>query len=115
VKPPLNRQGEWNDLLADYDRHCHDVIQLDSKRFDVRSAVGLFDAHDARRYRANLTPPAEFSDAGLHEFSEVYFNRNPHPRPGVSRYVLWQYVRKLEMGRAGARQQSMGDPAMGVY
>ena len=50
VKPPQDRQAEWNQVLADYDEHCHDVIQLDRDSFKTELPV--------------------------HHFSEVFFNPN---------------------------------------
>ncbi len=76
VIPPVDRQAEWNELLADFDRHCHDVIQLDRDSFRTRLPVRLLNAEERRIFRTNvLSPPAEFADgAGLHSFTEVFFN-----------------------------------------
>jgi hypothetical protein len=76
VKAPKDRQTEWNEVLADYDQHCHDVIQLDRESFRTELPVRLLNADDKRLFmEAPTTPPAEFADgAGLHRFTEVYFN-----------------------------------------
>lgn len=78
VKAPEDRQGEWNEVLADFDRHCHDVIQLEQKGFKTELPVHLLNAEDMRRYRHEAAKPtAEFADAaGLHRFTEVFFNTN---------------------------------------
>ena len=74
VQPPQNRQAEWNELLADFDRHCHDVIELDRDLFKTELPVRLLTAADKRRFDPQK-PPAEFADgAGLHQFTQVFFN-----------------------------------------
>lgn len=76
VKAPEDRQSEWNEVLADYDQHCHDVVQLDQGSFRTELPVRLLNAEDKQRYMGSLLQmPAEFADgAGLHQFSEVFFN-----------------------------------------
>lgn len=78
VKAPKDRQAQWNEVLADYDQHCHDVIQLDQDRFRAELPVRLLNADDRRSFMKDpIRPPAEFADgAGLHRFSEVFFNAN---------------------------------------
>ncbi|MDR3793175.1 MAG: hypothetical protein P4L03_07330 [Terracidiphilus sp.] len=76
VQAPFDRQEEWLQLLADYDQHCHDVIQLEQSSFRTELPVRLLNAADQQKFRETLqNPPAIFADAaGLHQFSEVYFN-----------------------------------------
>lgn len=78
VQPPKDRQAEWKEVLADYDQHCHDVIQLDGRSFRTDLPVRLLNADDKRLLvKDPQRPPAEFADgAGLHRFSEVFFNPN---------------------------------------
>ena len=78
VKAPEDRQIEWNEVLADYDQHCHDVIQLDRSEFKTELPVHLLNAEDARIFMKDPNkPPAEFTDGkGLHSFTEVFFNAN---------------------------------------
>lgn len=78
VKAPDDRQTEWNEVLADYDRHCHDVIQLDLQSFRTELPVRLLNAEDKRSFAKDpRKPPAEFADgAGLHQFTQVFFNAN---------------------------------------
>jgi hypothetical protein len=76
VKAPENRQTEWNEVLADYDQHCHDVIELDRDSFRTELPVRLLNAEDQQRFDPQR-PPAEFADgAGLHQFTQVFFNAN---------------------------------------
>lgn len=76
VKAPGDRQTEWNEVLADYDQHCHDVIELDRDSFRTELPVRLLNAEDQRRFDPQR-PPAEFADgAGLHQFTQVFFNAN---------------------------------------
>jgi hypothetical protein len=78
VEAPKDRQTEWNEVLTDYDQHCHDVIQLDLESFKTELPVRLLDADDKQRFMKDpVRPPAEFGDgAGLHRFTEVFFNAN---------------------------------------
>lgn len=76
IQAPAERQTEWNEVLADYDRHCHDVIQLDVADLKTEIPVRLLNEDEKRLYRQNSEKPMdEFAEgAGLHRFTEVYFN-----------------------------------------
>jgi hypothetical protein len=76
VMAPEDRQAEWREVLADYDQHCHDVVQLDRDSFKTRLPVHLLNSNNQQKFRKNaIKPPAEFADgAGLHRFTEVFFN-----------------------------------------
>jgi hypothetical protein len=78
VKAPEDRQVEWNEVLTDYDQHCHDVIQLNLASFKTELPVRLLNAEDKESFVKDPgRPPAEFADgAGLHRFTEVFFNAN---------------------------------------
>jgi hypothetical protein len=78
VQAPKNRQTEWNEVLTDYDQHCHDVIQLDVQSFRTELPVRLLNTEDKHSFmRDPGNPPPEFADgAGLHRFTEVFFNAN---------------------------------------
>jgi hypothetical protein len=76
VNAPEDRQTEWNDVLTDYDQHCHDVIQLDRESFRTELPVRLLNAEDKQSFMKDpVKPAAKFADAaGLHRFTEVFFN-----------------------------------------
>jgi hypothetical protein len=78
VQAPADRQSEWNEVLADYDQHCHDVIQLDRQSFQTELPVRLLTAEDKQNLMKNpRNPPAYFAEsAGGQRFTEVFFNRN---------------------------------------
>ena len=78
VKAPEDRQAEWNEVLADYDQHCHDVFQLDRDSFMTKLPVHLVNTDEKQRFMKDpIKPPAEFANgAGLHRFTEVFFNAN---------------------------------------
>jgi hypothetical protein len=78
VKAPADRQADWNEVLADYDQHCHDVIQLDRNSFRTELPVHLLNIDDKQIFMKNpINPPAEFANgAGLHRFTEIFFNSN---------------------------------------
>jgi hypothetical protein len=76
VQAPPERKTEWDEVLDDYDRHCHDVVQLDASELKTEIPVRLLNDKETQAFRANpIHPPAEFADgAGLHRFTQVYFN-----------------------------------------
>lgn len=76
AEAPEDRQTAWNEVLADYDQRCHDVIQLNRESFRTELPVRLLNAKDKESYMKDpVRPPAEFADgAGLHRFTEVFFN-----------------------------------------
>jgi hypothetical protein len=76
VEAPEDRKAEWNEVLADYDQHCHDVIELAPSSFKTELPVHLLQAEEKQKYMKDpVHPAAEFANAaGLHRFSEVYFN-----------------------------------------
>jgi hypothetical protein len=78
VDAPVDRQTEWNEVLTDYDQHCHDVIQLDSEGFRTELPVRLLNAKERQSFMKDpARRPAEFADsAGLHRFTRVFFNTN---------------------------------------
>ncbi len=91
VKPPADRQAEWDEVLEDYAVHCHDRYRLESSHFRASLPVNLLDDAAQRRYWQGVSgympprdhimqappTPNEFKGAaGLHSFSTVYFNRN---------------------------------------
>jgi hypothetical protein len=65
VKAPLNRQNEWNEVLDDHDRHCHDVVRLKKEQFTIKSPIRLMDVEDVKKYHEGIQAPAQFSDAGV--------------------------------------------------
>jgi hypothetical protein len=50
VQAPKNRQTEWNEVLTDYDQHCHDVIQLDVQSFRTELPVRLLNTEDKHSF-----------------------------------------------------------------
>jgi hypothetical protein len=81
VEAPVDRQAEWDEILADYDQHCHDVIELDPYSFKTELPVRLLNTEEKDRFmgsmESQIQPPSEFANgAGLHRFTEVFFNAN---------------------------------------
>lgn len=91
VKAPEERKVEWDEVVADYEAHCHDRFKLTSGNFALALPVRLLDKDAQNRFwqgvtgvlppRSNImqAPPTpdEFKGAaGLHSFSAVYFNRD---------------------------------------
>ncbi len=76
VKAPQDRQAEWNQVLADYDEHCHDLIQLDRDSFKTELPVHLVNPEDTRKMEDPLKAAPVRASGGMHHFSEVFFNPN---------------------------------------
>ena len=89
VKPPVDRQADFSEVLADYDAHCHDRYLLDASQFRLALPVHLLDDAGQRRYeqgvmhymppsndimRAPATPDEFKGAAGMHRFTAVFFN-----------------------------------------
>lgn len=76
VTPPAGRKAEWQEVLADYDKHCHEVIQLDAKEFRADLPARLMTSEEKDTLWKNYrNPPAEYAEgAGVQWFSGVYFN-----------------------------------------
>lgn len=90
VKAPEERQAEFEEVLADFDAHCHDVYRLEASKFRLEMPVRMMDEEARRRYvegvvhymppandimRAPATPNEFKGAAGMHSFTAVYFNR----------------------------------------
>jgi hypothetical protein len=90
VTPPADRKAEWDEVLADFNEHCHDRYKLVSGNLALSLPVHLLDDEAQKRYWSGvsgfmppknnimLAPPTpdDFKGAaGLHSFSAVYFNR----------------------------------------
>jgi hypothetical protein len=76
VQVPEDRRTEWNEVLADYDQHCHDVIQLDRESFWTELPVRLLNAEDTKRFDPQRPPAGSAVGDGLYRFTEVFFNAN---------------------------------------
>ena len=74
VRVPVARLNQWSEILADYDRHCHDVIQLAEQGFTTESPVHLLNEEDRKRFKEHTMSNELASSGGLHIFSEVFFN-----------------------------------------
>jgi hypothetical protein len=84
VEAPEDRQRDLQELFQDFVQHCHDRIQLKLSAFAPGLALHLADDAATKRYvktrsfDKDVDPAtlAEFKGAaGLHSFSEVYFNK----------------------------------------
>ena len=90
VSPPPERKAEWDEVLADYQAHCHERYRLNGANLKLRLPVRLLDEEAQSRYwqgvsgfmppkdhimQAPPTPDDFKGAAGLHSFSAVYFNR----------------------------------------
>ncbi len=89
IEAPRTRQAEFAEVLADFDKHCHETYQLDASKFRVELPVRLLDEEARERYvrgvsgypppgsnimQAPPTPDEFKGAAGMHSFTAVYFN-----------------------------------------
>lgn len=90
IQAPQPRQTEFDEVLADFDAHCHDRYPLDAAKLRVELPVRLLDEEARQRYvrgvsgymppknnimQAPPTPDEFKGAAGMHSFTAVYFNR----------------------------------------
>ena len=74
VQVPVGRLSQWSEILADYDRHCHDVIRLAPEGFTTESPIHLLHTEDGQRFGQNAMRGELASSGSLHIYSEVFFN-----------------------------------------
>lgn len=85
VRTPEERRAEFQSVLEDFAARCHERVLLKAENFHALLPVRLADGATRKRYVSwGIIPglnhdPARASEfenkvAGLHSFSEVYFN-----------------------------------------
>jgi hypothetical protein len=89
IRPEEPQQTEFDEVLADFDAHCHDQYLLDASQFHVKLPVRLLDEEARKRYvshvmgylppqnnimQASPTPEEFKGAAGMHSFTAVYFS-----------------------------------------
>ncbi|RRA49297.1 hypothetical protein [Acidipila sp. EB88] len=90
IQPPQAQQAEFAEVLADFDRRCHERYGLDASKFHLKLPVRLLDEKGQERYTKRVSgfvpprdtvmqappTPQEFDGAaGMHSFTAVYFNK----------------------------------------
>jgi hypothetical protein len=80
VHPPANRSLDFEEILADFDAHCHERVILIPGAFNTAAPVRILtpveqdDFHASRSISSPAGPKYGGSPA-LFGFTEVYFNR----------------------------------------
>jgi hypothetical protein len=82
VHPPEDQQENYNEILQDFDLHCHDVLSLDPDAWKLSAPVRLLTPDEQKEFQATRFGDARNSPAAakykgapaLYGFSEVYFN-----------------------------------------
>ena len=84
VQPTRDRRQDYEEILQDFDRHCHDRIILGRSGFKLSHQFRLLGANEQKEfeeYRSNRAQAhdsaiaAKYTGAGaLFAFSEVYLN-----------------------------------------
>ncbi len=98
ITPPADRKQDFKDLLDDFDRHCHERIQLSAERFKLPVPFRLItDSEQAEfmstRFRSEKTPIdpailAKYKGApGISSFSQIFFN--PHHTMAMVYATQW--------------------------
>jgi len=81
VHPPENRRNDFNEILRDFDRHCHDRITLDPSGWSLPVPVVLLSSEEEAKYKAMRFTGEPVDEKykgapGVYAFSMVYFNEN---------------------------------------
>lgn len=82
VHPTDDRRKDFTEILADFDRHCHERLTLDRTAFKVSIPVRLVNAQEQEEFqlsRSRYPPDLSLADKykgvpALYAFSQVYFN-----------------------------------------
>jgi len=81
VHPPASRMQDFNEILADFDAHCHDHISLSATAWQTKVPVHLLTPAEQKEFestrweKADEAVKAKYQGAsGLYSFGEVYFN-----------------------------------------
>ena len=92
IRAPEKDQTSFTEMLADFNKSCHERYQLDASQFCLKLPIRLLDEEGQKRYALHVSgymppsdnimqappTPEEFKGAaGLHSFTAVYFN-NAH-------------------------------------
>jgi hypothetical protein len=81
IHPPNDRKQDFQEILDDFDAHCHERVQLDPTAFNTPVPVHLLNALEQQQFvqtRHTNSPIADrYKGApALYSFSEVYFNQH---------------------------------------
>lgn len=82
VHPSDGSRQDFAEILADFDRHCHDRLILDRSAFRVSTPVRLLNVQEQKEFQStrearnpNTAAARKYEGAAaLYAFSEVYFN-----------------------------------------
>jgi hypothetical protein len=82
VHPPENRSQDFQEILKDFDAHCHERLRLDSQSWKTTAPVHLLTPDEQEEFRMarfaeikDSTAVTKFKGApALYGFSQVYFN-----------------------------------------
>ncbi len=120
IVAPADRQQDLSEMLEDFDRRCHERVQLTQESFNLVVPVRLLDRNEQDSFvRLRFDPnagldgdliTAKYKGApGLSRFSEVYFNA--HHTLAMVYASGWcggtctqSYWRVMELGDGGWKQ-----------
>jgi hypothetical protein len=82
VHPPKDQQQNYDEILQDFDRHCHDRLSLDPNAWKLSEPVHLLTPDEQKEFQTtrfkggqDSAMAAKYKGApALYGFSEVYFN-----------------------------------------
>jgi hypothetical protein len=82
VHPPEDQRQDFNEILTDFDLHCHDRVALDPHKFTLSPPVRMLNPQQQKAFRISRSGEpkdpaiaAKYKGApALYAFSEVYFN-----------------------------------------
>lgn len=79
VHPTKDREKDFEEILDDFDAHCHDRVALSATAWQTRAPVRLLTPVEQQEFRGSRETKSEAAEKykgapALYAFSEVYFN-----------------------------------------
>ena len=79
VHPPADRAQDFQEILNDFDAHCHQRVRLMAGAFSTPAPVRILSPEEQDEFRAALLPGSTAMEKyrgapALYSFSQVYFN-----------------------------------------
>ena len=80
VHPPADRAEDFEEILSDFDAHCHQRVRLMAGAFTTPAPVRILSPAEQDEFRDALLPGSTAMEKyrgapALYSFSQVYFNK----------------------------------------
>lgn len=79
LAPPSSNRQDYEQLLSDFDAHCHDRLELSADPWNAKLPVHMLNQADQEEFRRTRLPSHSEAERNqgspaLYAFSQVYFN-----------------------------------------